>query len=78
MDLYRGHAGGLEGVKKGDAGVGVCAGVDDDPVKFMVSVLDRIYEDAFVVGLHKFCFHPLLPSFRPDLGHKIVIGGPAV
>ena len=51
MNFHRGNANGFDGVQKGNAGMGVCAGVDDDAVCIPIGLLDLVYQIAFMIGL---------------------------
>ena len=66
MDFYRRQTHCFEGVKEGDARMGVGAGVDDDPVELLVGSLDGLHEVALMVGLHKFYLYAQPLRLRPD------------
>lgn len=51
MDLHCWQADGADGVPQGNTGVGITAGVDDDPVGPIQRILNCVDECAFMVGL---------------------------
>ena len=64
--------------QNGNAGVGVGAGIDDDTIHDTISLLDLIYQSAFVVGLETSHFHALLVAMVFNFFQQIGIGLPAV
>ena len=69
---------GLDGIQKSDAGVRVCAGVDDDAIDSAKGLLNLVDQNALVVALEYFHLHVQRLRGVFDAGDKVGIGFRAV